>query len=173
MAEPKTDCTGCGREILTRTAERNNGMCKPCFREAERYSAYLNSQAVYREAGPSISGFRNAFIEFTEGVETIFNNHPVCQDTAVRDEICGVLQKTLLNGNTGLHPQASYATMDPAVDASIQKLLQGFLGKPIVHEFIQQHADELRIKLIGTMMTDRSVVSSSGEDLYELLGEWV
>ena len=34
MAEPKTRCATCGTSILTRTAERNFGLCAPCYGKA-------------------------------------------------------------------------------------------------------------------------------------------
>ncbi len=33
MTEPKTECTKCGRQILQATADRNGGVCAPCFHD--------------------------------------------------------------------------------------------------------------------------------------------
>src|SRR5262245_64566714 len=34
MTEPRTTCATCGTSILTRTAERNFGLCAPCYARA-------------------------------------------------------------------------------------------------------------------------------------------
>ena len=47
MADEKTTCSSCGREIRRLTAERRNGMCAPCHRDARRPPEELFADHVF------------------------------------------------------------------------------------------------------------------------------
>ncbi len=119
-----------------------------------------------------MDNFKTALTELTNRIEFIFNKHPICGDTAVRDQICDILQKTLLEGNAKQRPYWFYGAINPIADFRIWRTLTKFLRNPAVQEFIEKHDEQTRLELIKAMMSDGSVVSRSGETLDDHLGEW-
>ncbi len=59
MADGKTTCSLCGREIRHLTAERRSGMCVPCHRSAQRAPEELVVEQVFDRIDAAISPFSN------------------------------------------------------------------------------------------------------------------
>ncbi len=116
--------------------------------------------------------FRAAFTELTNRIEFIMNKHPICLDTDVRDSICDVLQKSLLEGNAQQRAYWFYGAFNPIAEIRIWRALSKFLADPAVQGFIKNHNERRRFEIVKTMMADGSVVSTTGTTLDYLLGEW-
>ena len=120
----------------------------------------------------TMDNFKAALTELTNRIEFIFSKHPICEDTEVRDRICDILQKSLIEGNAKQRPHWFYGAINPIAEFRIRRALSRFLANPAVPEFIEKHDEQARLELIRAMMADGSVVSRSGETLDYHLGEW-
>lgn len=57
MADDKTTCASCGREIRRLTAEKRNGMCTPCHRNAAKPTEELFAEKVFERIESTIEPF--------------------------------------------------------------------------------------------------------------------
>lgn len=116
--------------------------------------------------------FNTALIELTNRIEFIMNKHPICEDTGVRDRICDILQKSLIQGNAKQRPHWFYGAFNPIAEIRIRRALSTFLRDPAVTQFITSQNEAQRLERIQALNSNGSVVSASGQTLDDLLGEW-
>ena len=111
MAEEKTTCSSCGRQILQRTADRRDGMCAPCHRDSQKSPEELLEEAVFDRIERAIEPFttyKNALRELAKlprGYSLCFAFHYVHAD--------------ILNGGISqLYANSTWALIVDAEDAA-------------------------------------------------------
>ncbi len=57
MSEHRTNCATCGSQIRQRTADRRDGMCVPCYRNACKPPEVLFQEAVFDRIDETIEPF--------------------------------------------------------------------------------------------------------------------
>ena len=119
-----------------------------------------------------LASFSIAIVDLTNRIEFVMETYSMSSDTDCRDQICDVLQRSLLDGNADLPPPFNYHAINPLANFRIGRALKLFLRNPAVREFIESHDNATRLTRIRQYMRDPSVYSKTGESLDWHLGEW-
>lgn len=114
-----------------------------------------------------------ALCELTTELERIFAKHPSCEDSDVRDRICAVLQRALLEGDLQTKPPVFYGILSPSANLALRKALHGSLASKDVRDFVQNTGPDERVQLLKDALAEDRIVSRSGLPMTEVLGEWV
>ncbi|HRJ34321.1 MAG TPA: hypothetical protein PKY51_12300 [Fimbriimonadaceae bacterium] len=113
-----------------------------------------------------------ALNRLTTELEQIFERHPGCEDSDVRDRICEVLQSLLIEGNAKPKIPLFLGVFHPIVHSKIKRALHRFVANKEVQEFVQQTGSKARIETLKKALQEDQIVSESGTPMTEVLGEW-
>lgn len=114
-----------------------------------------------------------ALNQLTDELEALFARNPSLEDTAVRDEICGVLQRVLLSGIDDVKIPIFFGVLHPAANLGLHQSLKRFVKSNSVVFFVASRDEEERVSILKEMLEKDLIVSRSGNPLTEILGMWV
>ena len=111
--------------------------------------------------------------KLTSDLEAIFTKHRSCEDSDVRDHICGVLQSLLIEGEPKPQIPHFFGIFNPFVNGKIRTTLLAFSRSQEVQEYIRTTNRDDRIRLLNELLSSDQIRSFSGTPMTEVLGEWV
>ncbi len=115
----------------------------------------------------------NVLSDLATDLERIFEKHPSCEDSDVRDHICAALQAVIIEGNLSYKVPTFFGVFNPWLNLKLRKAVVRCVTSESVRRLVETTPMDIRVHSLKDAFELDSICSQSGTPLTEILGEWV